>query len=199
MTADALEQPQESASVLQPAFQIRRTAKIKEGFRQVVQLFQGQRANAAFLRGGEAAAAAAELPQGELQLSFLSSFLSSFLPTLLASFLQALLQALLPALPKDLLVGDAPAEVFQGDAAHGAVSRDRPAIESCDHDSGDHIGQGGGLRSASGLPADGGAALRHLLLGLHQQGQSPQQRRGLGISGGRGQLSEDQAPSLSRL
>ena len=70
----------------QPSVEVFRPLKTEQRLRQVLQPLQGQGANTGFLHGGEVAATAAELAQGQIQFAFLPALLT----TLLAAFQPAL-------------------------------------------------------------------------------------------------------------
>ena len=95
----------------QPGLEILRTLEIEQGIGQCFKGVEGQGLNAGLLVGFEGAAASLELAQGESD----GFGLSAFFLALQESYLPAFLSALLPAQPKDFAVGDAVAEVVDGD------------------------------------------------------------------------------------
>jgi hypothetical protein len=91
--------------------------------------------DAGLLAGGQGAAAVHEQAEGEDDGFGLTAFFLNFLKTFQATFLTAFL----PAQPKNLEVGDAAGEVFDGDATHGADLGNGAATKGCQPNSGDHI------------------------------------------------------------
>jgi hypothetical protein len=153
----------------QPSLQIVGPLEIEQCFCQGLQLWQSQGADASLLAGGEAAAATAQLAQGDLQLAGFQALLKSPLPPPL--FTQS----------KDLLVGHSLAEILQGDAAHGANLRGWSGREACHQDSGGGIGDLALQLCAFHRPADLGGVIRQPLLHLQQQRQGAQHGRRVGI------------------
>lgn len=165
-----------SAGAIQPGCKVTPVVEVEQSFRKGFQALQGKGAHTGLQLWAQVSATATQLAQGEPQ------------PTLLSPLLPSFLSPLQPPLAKDLPLGHALAEVLQGDAAHGAKLRDRPAIERCDLGSGDHSGDRFPLAWACHFRLKRARAGGTLLLRLRQEGQGPQQWRRGGILGRRLQL-----------